>query len=419
MRGILIIYLIIQICVNSPAFTQNKYDYQGFFFKKKIKKKAIMPFKQHNNLVIIPLVFNKTDTLNFILDTGVKYMLLTDNTIAEKFNLPKQRELEIFGADRKYPLKAYVSNIEEVSWGHQVRATKQGLIVLEEDITQLSEHTGVKIHGLIGADIFGHFIVKIDYIKQELTLWHPEKYQFKKKGKWEKFDLELISSIPYIEAEVRTTADYFSKLKLMLDTGAGHALLLDIENHSINLDMPKNAIHSRLGNALGGTIYGNLARTEEILLADFSLTSVVTSFPESMAINFSENIFQERQGSIGYGILCRFEVVFDYFHEELWLKPNKNFKAPFKHSLSGICLASQPPYYNTYQISYMYQNSPAQEAGLQVGDIILAVDKKSVADMNISNIYSLLEKESGKKVSLYIQRGQSIFQTEIVLKEFL
>ena len=44
----------------------------------------------------------------------------------------------------------------------------------------------------------------------------------------------------------------------------------------------------------------------------------------------------DRIGSVGGEILKRFTVVFDYQNEQMYLKKNKDFNAPFNYNKSGI-----------------------------------------------------------------------------------
>jgi len=51
------------------------------------------------------------------------------------------------------------------------------------------------------------------------------------------------------------------------------------------------------------------------------------------------------------------------------------------------------------------EDSPAEKAGLQVGDIIIAVDGKSVAGMDVTTAAALIRGEAGTTVTLTIIRG--------------
>ncbi|MEZ4980651.1 MAG: hypothetical protein R2769_03505 [Saprospiraceae bacterium] len=55
-----------------------------------------------------------------------------------------------------------------------LRAYNQPLLVLDEDYFRFEEFTGVQIHGILGANLFRRFIVKIDYKKKVITLTKPE-----------------------------------------------------------------------------------------------------------------------------------------------------------------------------------------------------------------------------------------------------
>ena len=51
--------------------------------------------------------------------------------------------------------------------------------------------------------------------------------------------------------------------------------------------------------------------------------------------------------------------------------------------------------------------SPAEEAGIQAGDVILSIDGKSVAGLSDSEALELLKGPAGEKVALSMQRGAS------------
>ena len=66
---------------------RNYTDQAGFVFDNPKKKSITFNFKSSNNLVIIPVAINNSDTLNFILDTGVRYPIITELPFVNKLNL--------------------------------------------------------------------------------------------------------------------------------------------------------------------------------------------------------------------------------------------------------------------------------------------------------------------------------------------
>ena len=67
-----------------------------------------------------------------------------------------------------------------------------------------------------------------------------------------------------------------------------------------------------------------------------------------------------------------------------------------------------------FEVQEILPNSPVEEAGLKVGDKIIAIDGKSIKDMTILETISLLEKDEPKKSIFTIQRDNEIFDVSII-----
>ncbi|MCF6172544.1 MAG: hypothetical protein L3J44_01980, partial [Campylobacteraceae bacterium] len=78
-------------------------------------------------------------------------------------------------------------------------------------------------------------------------------------------------------------------------------------------------------------------KIDEISLGEFKLKKVNAAFPDSTSIAFARK-FKERNGSIGGGILKRFNIIFDYPNRRITLKKNHHFSNPFYYNMSGIVL---------------------------------------------------------------------------------
>ena len=58
------------------------------------------------------------------------------------------------------------------------------------------------------------------------------------------------------------------------------------------------------------------------------------------------------------------------------------------------------------EIISVFKNQPAYKAGLKVGDLIISVNKKSTADMELQDVVSEIKKKENKKVVLTIYRDR-------------
>ena len=82
-----------------------------FEFLDKRSKSITIDFKSASNLIIIPVIINESDTLNFILDTGVRFPIITELPFVDKLNLNYMRPVEISGLGEGESLTAYRSRI--------------------------------------------------------------------------------------------------------------------------------------------------------------------------------------------------------------------------------------------------------------------------------------------------------------------
>lgn len=89
------------------------------------------------------------------------------------------------------------------------------------------------------------------------------------------------------------------------------------------------------------------------------------------------------------------------------------------NSYVGVGITITPnPEGQGYDIIEVTPNAPAQTAGVAVGDILIAVDGKSVVDMNNSELGTLVRGEEGTSVKLTVQRGKETLEFTVVRKKF-
>lgn len=395
-------------------------SYQGFQFTKPKRKKISRNFTQYNNLIIVPVRINGSKPFNFILDTGVGNTLITDPSVALALGLPMFRKLAVAGVANRNSLKAHVSNIETIQVYKNIVAKKQYVIVLEEDILDLSGYAGVPIHGIIGYDLFSKFIIKINYDHRKLVFYNPRRFKYRKKKKHEVLPITLDAKKPIITANVLCNKDKkTTPVNLVFDTGAGHALLL-YENSSEGINVPAKTIDSHLGATLSGNLVGKLGKIKQVQLGKYALSQVITSFPDSSSY-VSMKSFTPRNGNIGIGLIKRFHTIIDYPNKRLIIKPNQHFKEPFDYNRLGMEIIARAPAYKTFYIAHMRANSPAMKAGLKKGDQILAINNKLVYNMNISEVYGRLYdyKKKMNKVSIYAKRGQELIVATVKISAAL
>jgi hypothetical protein len=395
---------------------QNQNTRYGFYLKGSKQKFEKIPFEFHSNLVVMKLCVNDRDTLRLILDTGVSTTIITDPEMAQRMKLQYSREVQISGAGSEQSLKGFVSVGHKLSFKNLV-ANRQNLVVIERDVLHLSEYLGLKVHGIFGYDLFSSMVVSIDYDNRVIHVFPPEKYKYKSYY-GPKYPIVVTRTKPYTEALQLVKNDKGLPIRLVIDTGAGHALLLNSDD---KVQLPERVIRANLGRGLSGEINGHLGRVDKVRLGEVEMKNIIASFPDSLSFSmkFMDDM-NTRQGSIGSEMLRRFLVTFNYNEGYIALKPNRNtMKESFEYDMSGLEVRARGDNFDSFFVYKVIENSPAFEAGLQEDDEIVFMNNINAKNLTMTEIYKLLSKREGKKVSLFVRRNGQLAFHEFKLKRFI
>ncbi|MEZ0609707.1 aspartyl protease family protein [Fibrella sp. WM1] len=377
-----------------------------------------LPFQLHSNLILVKMQVNNSDTLNFILDTGVSNTIITDPKALNRQRLQLSRKVKLSGVGEGAQLTASIAIDNELSMGH-MRASHQNLVLLDDDILKLSEYVGVPVHGIFGYDLFNNFVVSIDFINRELTLTKPKKYTYKRRF-GDRYPIVIQNTKPYLDVVAMLPGERSVPLRVVLDTGAGHALMLDGQPSTCALPLPEKVIRAQLGRGLNGVINGSLGRIQGLKVGRHELQQIIASFPDSSSFGMKLVNATDRQGNIGCELLRRFTVTFNYPEQYIVLKPVKRLlRERFEHDMSGMELRAKGQNFRTYYIEKIVAESPADQAGLLEGDELVFVNNDSVNTLNISDIYKTLQRGEGKEVTLVVRRNGSIVVAQFALKRII
>ena len=378
------------------------------------KKKVTIPFQFSNNLIILPVLFNGQIPLKFILDTGVRTTLLTDKTIADILALPFTRRYTVSGPGGEKLISALITNNISLQIPPAVSGRGHSVLVLEEDYLQLKSQIGFEVHGILGYELFSRFIIKVNYEKNELTFIAPEF--FKKSRSYKAIPMKVEDTKPYVEATCQFAAGSSAPLKLMVDTGASHCLLLDPDAGS-EIHVPEKNIHGIIGRGLGGDITGKIARLESIQLGEFALKHPIVNFPDPEVYTDSirgTDIF--RHGTIGGEALNRFTVIFDYSGETLYIKKNLNYRSPFPFNMSGLTVEARGPRLRSYVITDVRKGSSGELAGFMKEDKIISIKGILAENFTLTEINQFLNAREGKKLQMEIGRDGARLKKRMQLK---
>jgi len=361
------------------------------------RKSVSMRFKLIRNLVIIPIEINNKGPFNFILDTGVGFMLITDPTMVDSISLNSKRTIKITGLGEGDAYEAYVTPPLSIGipglTSYDVSTT-----ILKTDHFNLSNYVGIPIKGLLGYEFFNNLAVKLNFLDSTLTVYRPHDARLFRKGT--KIPITVESHKPYLKALVALPNGTIQQCKLVIDLGAGHPVSLEnmIKKHGL----PQKFISANLGVGLAGPISGFVSRIDEIDIGKYKLKGVITAFPNDYDSTTMKYLSVARDGNLGVGILKRFTVIFDYQDNVLYLKPNANFHEPYEHDMSGIEYYAGGGDYKHIIISRVEAGSSADEIGLEKDDEITSINFKPVAEMSMEEIDSIFRSKDQRNLLIEV-----------------
>lgn len=398
---------------------------------------ASIPFQLKNNLILIPITINKQN-FTFILDTGVSKTLLFNIKANDSVKLNNRKNITIkgLGANEYYRAIKSTNNFIKIK---NIVLPKAEIYLVTEAKFDFSSRIGIDVHGLIGADLFKNFIVKINYTKKKITFYKPKKFKLKKSKKWKKIPLKIVKNKPYISLNINN-----KKQNLLLDSGSGDALWLFEDT---NNKIPKKYFYDYLGNGLSGEIHGKKAKMKDLLIGDYHLKNLLVAYPDSTYIQYKKDNFI-RNGIVGASILKRFKLIFDYPNKQLFLKKNAKFKQPFLYNKTGLDISYngkilvkeekinvqnsdsngkktidflsiiQFAFKDSFVITGVKKDSSGEKAGLLKGDVLIKINGHPSYNFQLEEIVQKLSGKN-KKVHLTIERNGIKYKFEVPLIDYL
>lgn len=404
-------------------------------------------FQLINNVMIIPVEVNGTE-LSFILDSGVSTPLLFNLAEHDSIQINEVSNITIRGLGEGEGIQALSSRNNSFKIG-DVENLNQVLYVVLDESFDLSSSIGIPVHGIIGYDLFRDFVVEINYNAKHIKFHNPELYADNPHKKSQTLPLAIRNKKAYVNGVVVLNNSKEIPIYMLLDTGSSDAIWL-FENERIGV--PTKNYDDFLGRGLAGNIYGKRTKVNSIKIGDFVIEDAKAAFPDESSFSGIRNL-GNRNGSLGGEVLKRFNFVFDYANSKITLRKNSNFKMPFQYNLSGIDLQHNGVRYisesiagpngivkndrsETYgNVQILMENqtrlslvpeiivsgiragSPAADAGLLEGDVILAVNGKNVHTYKLQQVLQMLNERKGKRIRVRIERQNDDKLITFVLKD--
>jgi hypothetical protein len=279
----------------------------------------IIPFTVSRNKIILPVQVGKTRTLRIILDSGMGWdgLLIMNPDLRDSIQLVSPFEASLGGAGQGNSQTALVSDSMSFFAGNADFVNQRMVILRGESFK------GFPTDGVTGYSLFGHYAVEINYDDLLITLHDPENYQVDES--WSEVPVYFKSaSIPWIDAGVVISNGEPIAISCYIDCASSETIELLLKSDQ-KFSLPDETEEMYLGRGLSGDIFGKRGNIAKVILGSFEVQSVKAAFAPAEARSKQPGA----DGIIANGLLRRFNIIFDYKHEKLYLKPNSSFSDLF------------------------------------------------------------------------------------------
>ncbi|HEU4561062.1 MAG TPA: PDZ domain-containing protein [Longimicrobium sp.] len=368
---------------------------------------AEIPFVLHGDYVLLQASVNGK-LGSFVLDTGSSVSTLDAewaDTAAHVRVVATGQQVQGAASVRSSTGETDSLRIGTVEMGR----TQMALIPLGP----VSRARGMRLDGTIGFDFLSRYVVEIDYRAQRLRLYRPAGWTYRGAGMAVPISLQM--RIPVVEATIAPAGRAPLTARLALDLGSGNLAVRlvapFVETHGL-AQLP--GIDAPIGTGVGGTIVGRLARLDSMSLGTLRVAAPTVG----LALR-REGFFGATwvDGTLGSSIFRRTTLILDYPRSRVIFEPGPGFDAPFEVDMSGMSLAGAPG--EPVAVTYVVAGSPAAQAGIAPGDVLVSVDGTAATPETIDAIRAALRSGPGATRRLVLRRGTQTREATITLRRLI
>ncbi len=149
------------------------------------------------------------------------------------------------------------------------------------------------------------------------------------------------------------------------------------------LDGARRFVYTEGG--IGGSAVMNEICVSQITVGGHAINDVRTGWSENRRGSLADERYT---GLVGNELFERFDVIMDFAHWAIYLRPNRNFSAP-QPNYFGIVLTHMTDH---WIVNGLLEGGNAEKAGICRGDLIKAINGVKADDGNVANLYPLPDK---------------------------
>ncbi len=339
---------------------------------------------------------------NFLLDTGAQNVHFDSIFYySNPFAFNYLKEVKIWGIGNSFQIATLIRDTIFFQLNDESYKTRN--IVVHS----LKPIGGDFIDGLVGLKFFTNKVLEINYPRQFINIFSTI----------DSVDISEYSSMPIERQDGQIFVNLKFKLnekvsfhgKYMVDIGSSLSTITSSAAYNFKFS---EAIENKVGyytkyGGVGGYSAGFDFIADSLSISNFFLKNVNMSYSTDTAgLMASEDFY----GIIGNNILERFDVIFDFNNDSLYLKPNKKFKEPYQFDKLGFTYVNRHKTKGGWVVTGLSNNSQAEIKGLLIDDIIVSVNDTPVEKIPYPYFNDFFKKVD--EVKLVVNRAGKTLEIE-------
>ena len=278
-----------------------------------------VPFTEVRNHIVVPMRLEGA-TLQCVLDTGARGTVIFGDSLVHALGLKPLGEALIQGAGGGGP-PVHGSVYTGVHFGLGGLAISNAMLVSMPDSSMRTNP--LKGGMAMGRGLWEQVVAEIDWDTHTVRLHNPARFTYT--GEGVPVPLEFgEAGQPYVRARVALAPDSAFDVRLVLDTGASHAVQLQ-PGSDPHIVVPAGAKREKIGLGATGQVWGQIGRAASFEIGGVTFHDIPVTFPDgSLGLPAGHT----KQGNLGSGLLRRFHVILDFPHKRMILEPGPHVNEP-------------------------------------------------------------------------------------------